>query len=229
MRVHWLQHAAHEGLGAIGPWLRERGARVQGTCLHEGEPLPRADDFDWLVVMGGPMNIYEHERYPWLVPEKQLINDACVMNKKVLGICLGAQLLADTLGGRTTTAAEPEIGWFDVNLTAEGARSELFQGFPGNFPVFHWHSDTFALPPGSPALLRSAVCANQAFAAHGGRAVGLQFHLEVQQAELADWLREDTPQPRRHVQTAQEMLREPARFENAARLLRTLLSRMAAL
>lgn len=224
MRVHWLQHAEHEELGCIGPWLAARDFRVRGTRLYDGEPLPSPDEFDWLIVMGGPMNIYEHGRYPWLIQEKKLIRDACVMDKHVLGICLGAQLMADVLGGRTTQNNRAEIGWFDVEMTQEAANNRFLAGLPERFPAFHWHMDTFAIPPGSANLLKSDACVNQGFAP-SPRRLGLQFHLEVTHADAQRWLATDVPDPDRSVQTRAEMLREPALFAAQNRLMEQILER----
>ena len=227
MRVHWLQHAEHEGLGCIEPWLRERGHRLTGTRLQRGEELPAPDDFDWLIVMGGPMNIYEHDRHPWLIREKFLIRDACVKKKKVLGICLGSQLVADVLGGQVTQNPETEIGWFDVELNADAEKSTLFKGFPSTFQAFHWHGDTFSYPPGATPLMSSRACPRQAFTWGEGRVVGLQFHLEVELADARRWLAEDAPAPQRYVQGADEILRDPARFAENSRLMRLLLERLS--
>jgi GMP synthase-like glutamine amidotransferase len=227
MRVHWLQHAEHEGLGCIEPWLRERGDRVTATRLQRGEELPHVDDFDWLIAMGGPMNIYEHDRHPWLIREKFLIRDACVKKKQVLGICLGAQLIADVLGGRVTENREPEIGWFDVALNAEAAKSPLLAGFPARFPAFHWHGDTFAYPKGSTPLMSSEACERQAFSWGEGRVLGLQFHLEVALEDARRWLQIDAPEPRRYVQDTAEILRDPERFAQNRRLMHRLLERFA--
>ena len=228
MRVHYLQHAEHEGLGCIEPWLRARGHKLTGTRLQRGEELPDAGDFDWLVVMGGPMNIYEHDRHPWLIREKFVIRDACVKKKKVLGICLGSQLVADVLGGSVNENRHREIGWFDVVLNAEAGKSKLLGGFPARFAAFHWHGDTFKYPPGSTPLMSSEACANQAFSWGEGRVLGLQFHLEVELDDARRWLAEDAPEPGRYVQTAEEMLREPARFAQNTQLMHRLLERFAA-
>lgn len=227
MRVHWLQHAEHEELGCIAPWLAARKFKVTHTKLHEGDSLPSSLDFDWLIVMGGPMNIYVHDRYPWLINEKALIRDACVKDKMVLGICLGAQLLADVLGGRVTENRQAEIGWFDVSLTDEGKRNQLFEDFPATLPAFHWHSDTFATPPGCQNLIKSDACVNQAFAA-GPRRLGLQFHLEVTETDARRWLALEEPAPERYVQSSREILRDPARFESNNRAMLQLLDRFAA-
>lgn len=226
MRVHWLQHAEHEELGCIAPWLAARDHRVRRTRLHDGDPPPAPDEFDWLIVMGGPMNIYEHDRYPWLIHEKKLIRDACVTDKKVLGICLGAQLLADVLGGRTTRNRHEEIGFFDVALTDEGSRNRLFADLPPSFPAFHWHADTFALPSGAGNLLKSDACVNQAFAA--GQSLGLQFHLEVTYADAQRWLAVDAPATARYVQPAAEILRDPERFAQNNRWMERILERFVA-
>jgi GMP synthase-like glutamine amidotransferase len=227
MRVHWLQHAEHEGLGCIGPWLDARGFRCTHSALHQGEPLPPAHAFDWLIVMGGPMNIHEEARYPWLAAEKSLIRDACVMNKQVLGICLGAQLMAHVLGGEVTKNAYAEIGFFDVTLNQEDDRHGLFADFPRSFPAFHWHEDTFSYPPGATGLMSSQGCPRQAYVWGEGRGVGLQFHLEVREEDARQWLRLESPPPARYVQPAAEILRDPARFALNCRLMVALLERMA--
>lgn len=227
MRVHWLQHAEHEELGCIAPWLAARKFRVRRTRLHEGEPLPAVAEFDWLIVMGGPMNIYEHQRYPWLIQEKKLIRDAYVTEKKVLGICLGAQLLADVLGGRVSQNRHQEIGWFDVELTDEGLRNPLMQGLPNRFPAFHWHGDTFAIPKGAEHLVKNDACVNQAFAATA-KHLGLQFHLEVTHADAQRWLALEAPPAERYVQPAEEILREPERFAQMNRHMERILERFVA-
>jgi GMP synthase-like glutamine amidotransferase len=173
------------------------------------------------------MNIYEHDRYPWLIREKFLIRDACVKNKQVLGICLGSQLVADVLGGAVSENEEPEIGWFDVSLTEQARTSELFAAFPSTFAAFHWHGDTFRLPPGATPLMSSVACARQGFSWGEGRVLGLQFHLEVELDDARRWLAIDAPEPRRTVQHADEILRDPARFDENRRLMHCLLERLA--
>lgn len=227
-RVYWLQHAEHEGLGCIGPWLEKMGYAVTCTRLFAGETLPPVQAFDWLMVMGGPMNIYQHAQYPWLEAEKRLINDALVINKKVLGICLGAQLIADVLGAKISKNKNTEIGFFDVYLTDNTYKYKIFIDFPINFPAFHWHGDTFAIPPGTENLIKSDACVNQAFVWRD-RAIAIQFHLEVTLDDARRWLELEDLKPERYVQTATEILRDPARFELNNRLMIRLLERMAAI
>lgn len=178
MRLHYLQHVAFEGLGNIEPYARKLNWEITATRLYRSEKLPAPDEFDWLVVMGGPMNIYEEKEYPWLAAEKKFINKAIESNKIVLGICLGAQLIADVTGGRVFRNRYKEIGWFPVRLLTNAASSVPFRGFRDEFIAFHWHGDTFSLGPEAVMLAESEACAAQAFSYNAGRVLGLQFHLE---------------------------------------------------
>ncbi len=177
MHIHIIQHVDFEGPAHIGKWITAHGHSRSETHLYRGDSLPAGTDFDRLVVMGGPMNIYEHDRYPWLVEEKRFIGRAIGAGKTVIGICLGAQLIADVLGGRVYAGPEKEIGWFPVTLTPEARELGLFGDVPERFTVFHWHGDTFPLPEGAVRLAASAACENQAFL-YRDRVLGLQFHLE---------------------------------------------------
>lgn len=227
LRVHWLQHADFEDLGCIAPWLAARAAIVTRTRLHAGQSLPGIADFDWLIVMGGPMNIYEYDRYPWLRPEKQLIRQAIDSGRRVLGICLGAQLIADALGGIVTRNAQTEIGWFPVHMNAAAAGSRLFAGFPATFTAFHWHGDTFSIPPGSRPLAASEACAHQAFD-YGERVAAIQFHLEVTAANARVWFEHEQPVPARYVQTPAQILADISRFAGNNRLMVQLLENFSA-
>ena len=178
MKLHYIQHVPFEGPANILGWAENQGWQISGTRIYTSERLPGPDELDWLVVMGGPMNVYEEKEYPWLAAEKRFIAKAIEKNKIVLGICLGAQLIADVLGGRVERNKHKEIGWFPVNLRPEGLESVPFRGFPGKFPALHWHGDTFSLPPGAAMLAESQACPAQAFSSNGGRVLALQFHLE---------------------------------------------------
>jgi GMP synthase-like glutamine amidotransferase len=176
MNVHVLQHVSFEGLGEIEPWMHAHGHRASTTQFFRNERLPDPLGIDWLVVMGGPMNVYEYRNYPWLREEKRFIETAIRQGKRVLGICLGAQLIADALGAKVYQNEEKEIGWFPITLRPE-ARS-FFEGCPSTLEVFHWHGDTFDLPSGAAWLAESEGCKHQAFS-YGQNVIALQFHLEM--------------------------------------------------
>lgn len=181
MRVHSLEHASNEGAGKIRDWALARSHQFTVTRLDRGEPLPSPDDFDLLVIMGGAMNVYQHRDYPWLVAEKQCIARAIDDNKALLGVCLGAQLIADALGARVVQNPVLEIGWFPLRFLEQ---APPFDGFPKECTAFHWHGDTFSLPAGAHRVAESDGCPNQAFI-HGEKIVGLQFHVEVTPAAAA--------------------------------------------
>ena len=176
MKIHYLQHVPFEDLANIEKWAENRGHDISRTLLFSGEGLPKLENFDWLIIMGGPMNIYEHSKYPWLTAEKKFIGDAIASDKIVLGICLGAQLMADVLGGKVSKNEYREIGWHNVRLTQNAKNSRIFSVLPEEFPAFHWHGDTFAIPPEAVHTAISVACKNQAFEKE--KAIGLQFHLE---------------------------------------------------
>ena len=227
MRVHWLQHAEHEDLGCIAPWLAARGHSVAVSRLQRGDAPPGPDAYDWLIVLGGPMNIYEHAAYPWLVAEKQAIRAGLQAGKRVLGICLGAQLVADQLGGPVVRNAEPEVGWHPVSTTAAARAEGPFRGFPAQFTPFHWHGDTFTLPLGSAPLMTSEACANQAFS-HGSKVAGIQFHLEVTAANARDWFAVERPAVSRYVQPPEAILAALPQFAANNRLMLKLLENLEA-
>ncbi len=183
MRTHVLQHVPFEGLGAIEPWLAARGAQVTWTRFHEpGARLP--DDpgaADLAIALGGPMSVHDAGRLSWLADEQRWLAARAAAGRPTLGLCLGAQLLAAGLDAAVTRGAHPEIGWFPVDAVAQGP--DLCP-LPGRAVVFHWHGETFALPPGAAHLARSTACEHQGFQ-WGERAVGLQFHPEATAAGVA--------------------------------------------
>ncbi|HLB72265.1 MAG: type 1 glutamine amidotransferase [Candidatus Methanoperedens sp.] len=183
MRLHSLQHEPFEGLGNIEVWAKNRGHSISRTLLYNNEELPDMGDFDWLIIMGGSMNIYEEDKYPWLVQEKKFIIEAIMHKKIVLGVCLGSQLIADALGGKVSRNKYKEIGWFPVSFTKEARNSQVFNTLPGRFTAFHWHGDTFRVPPGAMRIAESEGCASQAFD-YRGRVIGLQFHLEYSKESI---------------------------------------------
>jgi len=184
MHTHVLQHVPFEGLGAVEPWLAGRGAGLTWTRFHEaGARLPEDPAAaDLVIALGGPMSVHDADRLPWLADEQRWLAARAAAGRPVLGLCLGAQLLAAGLGAAVTRGAHREIGWFPVETVAHGP--DLCP-LPARAMLFHWHGETFGLPPGAVHLARSEACANQGFQ-WGERAVGLQFHPEATAAGVAD-------------------------------------------
>jgi len=176
MKISVLQHAAFEGPGEIAAWARLHGHAVTTHHLYHGDALPPPDSFDLLVVMGGEMNIYQDRDYPWLKAERAFIHSTLQQGKKVVGICLGSQFLADALGSRVHQNPEHELGWLPITFTPEGRN--VFPLLPSEATVLHWHGDTFETPSGAVRLAESLGCSNQGFVIPG-KCLALQFHFET--------------------------------------------------
>jgi len=187
-RMLVFQHVPHEILGTLDPLLRAAGFRIRYVNFsRQSEARPDVGRYHGLVVLGGPMNCDEHARHPHLGVEMEAIRTAIDRGLPVLGICLGAQLIARALGAKVTRNGEKEIGWYDVTPTPAGAKDPLFSRFAGTEKIFQWHGDTFAIPQGAVHLASSPGCAAQAFR-YGENVYALQFHLEVDQPLIARWL-----------------------------------------
>lgn len=214
MNVHYLKHVPFEDLGSIEPWLTNRGHTITATHLYNNEELPPIDDIDWLIVMGGPMGVEDQAIYPWLTDEKAFIQQALDQNKIVLGICLGAQLIADVLGAYIIKNTYREIGWFPIQLSDEVKATKLGTALPSEFDVFHWHGDTFVIPSGAIPLASSKACLNQGFMIDE-RVIGLQFHLETTPDSALDLTIhcKNELDNSQYVQTAEKILEKPERFE----------------
>ena len=227
MKIHYLQHVPFEDPANILVWAENRGHTVSKTLLYDGAVLPPMDDFDWLVIMGGPMNIYEEESHPWLVEEKKFIEQAISGGKTVLGICLGAQLIADILGGRVYKNKYKEIGWYPVALTGEAKNSPVFGALPDKFTAFHWHGDTFDLPPGAVRVAESEGCANQGFE-YDGRVIGLQFHLESSLESIKRLIRHCSAElvEGKYIQNPAEMLSQNGNLAEIRGVMNLLLDNM---
>jgi len=195
MKIHCLQHLKNDTLGNIGTWISLKEHTLTKTLLYEEPVFPDPEEFDMLLIMGGTMSVYQEEEFPWLRPEKKFVKEAIDTGKPVLGSCLGAQLIAEVLGGKVTRNSFKEIGWHRVKALAGENKngenkngknenrereiiSELPSGlFPG-FTAFMWHGDTFEIPAGAVRLFESEACKNQGFI-HGENILGLQFHPEA--------------------------------------------------
>lgn len=175
MNVQVLQHVPFEGVGSLETWLAERDAVVRTTRFYQSPALPDLRSVDFVIAMGGPMSVNDQHEYPWLKQEKAFIKEAVGRGVAVLGVCLGAQMIASSLGARVFANACKEIGWFPVQ--AASSDSDAFR-FPRQATVFHWHGETFDLPAGAVHIAKSAGCGNQAFQI-GRNVIGLQFHLEA--------------------------------------------------
>lgn len=183
-RLVVLQQVPFEGPGAIADWAEARGHALSRVASYRGEPAPVLASEDALLVMGGPMGVGDEERFPFLREEKLLLRAYLAARRPVLGVCLGAQLLAEVLGARVRAQGHREIGWFPLRWDWAARAVSPFGHVPDESVVFHWHGDTFSLPPGTVRVASSAACANQGFTSPDGRTVGLQFHLEMRDEDV---------------------------------------------
>lgn len=228
MRVHYLQHVHFEGLGSIERFLTEKGHELTCTKLYDNENLPDRQDFDWLIVMGGPMGVYDEHIYPWLTPEKVFIRKAIQARKIVLGICLGAQLIADVLGAKVYKNKYKEIGWFDITRSKEAENSILANALPEKFTAFHWHGDTFDIPSGAIPLAKSQACLHQGFSLED-RVIAFQFHLEttLSSAELLVNHCRDELDGSTYVQSENDILLSRENFSSINKIMISVLNAIA--
>lgn len=222
MKIHWLQHVEFEGLGLIAAWIDQQGHGVSCTRLYHGELPPDHEDIDMLIIMGGPMGIHDEDVHPWLIEEKRFIRTCLKNHIPTLGICLGAQLLADALGGEVRANAAKEIGWFPIKRCL--GVEDYSNLWPESLTVLHWHGDTFSLPPEAVHLYSSIACTHQAFICRD-RFVGLQFHLEIGERELPSLInncRHELVQEQ-WIQSEEELLDVPKQSEECSKVLSELL------
>jgi GMP synthase-like glutamine amidotransferase len=189
MKALILQNASHEGPGTIEDYFKKNKIAYTIVDLSKkGYKTPDLSDYNALIVMGGPMNVYETDEFPYLIEEEKIIKMAIEKNYLVLGICLGAQMMAKALGAKVTKGKTKEIGWYDINLTEDGIEDKALGPLGNKVKVFQWHGDTFEIPSGAVRLANSELFPNQAFR-YGKRAYALQFHLEVTEGIIKDWIK----------------------------------------
>ena len=228
MRIHYLQHVPFEGPAAIADWASRHQHQLTSTKLFNADQkLPDQADFDMLVVMGGPMGVTDTARYPWLTDEKKFIAASISSDKPVLGICLGAQLIASALGAQVKKNPNREIGWFPLLIDPALQSTSFADVFTDNMPAFHWHGDTFDPPENATRIASTEACKNQGFVIDD-RVIGLQFHLETT-AESAQLLIENCRNEldgSTFVQSEHEMLTDTERFSTIQAHLFRLLDRL---
>ena len=182
LRIHCLQHVPFEGPAYVATWAQDNGHSMSFTKFWVNDRLPDLKAFDWLLIMGGPMNIDDDDRFAWLSKEKEFVSKCIARGKTIIGICLGAQLLAHCAGAKVFKNPQKEIGWFPLTVTDEG---KSILGLPEESIVFHWHGDTFELPEGAIRLAENEACKNQAFLLNDN-VLGLQFHCEMTEESLKE-------------------------------------------
>jgi GMP synthase (glutamine-hydrolysing) len=187
MSVLIIKHIDIEGPGLIEYCLKQEKIPYQILNLTPSVHLPNLEKITHIVLLGGPMSVYEEDRFPFLREEDLFIKEAIQRGKAMLGICLGAQLIAKALGAKVSKAPAKEIGWYDVSLTEIGSQDPLFSNLPKTFSVFQWHEDTFEIPKGGKLMATSSPVPHQAFR-YGEKVYGLQFHLEVTDEMISEWM-----------------------------------------
>ena len=227
MRILLLQHDPLDGPGALLEWADSQGHQVSICLICQGEPLPHLGSFDLLVSLGGPMGAYEEEKHSWLAAEKDYLKQALASGKRILGLCLGCQLLADALGGKAFRHSCKEFGWQPIEPLTAGS---TWFGTDTTFRAFQWHGDTYTLPPGAVQLARNEAAEQQAFfleSPSGGKVLGLQFHLEWTEQMAREALAEPgvTPPPSPYVQSAEKILSDLSLFDSAKKRFFSMLDR----
>lgn len=226
LRIHYFQHVHFEGPGSIEEWCDRHGHSLSSTKFYGDFKLPSLADIDWLIIMGGPMSINDEEKFKWLTVEKQFIQKAIQAGKTILGICLGAQLLAEMLGAKVYQNAYKEIGWFPIELTSSAIQNGLFSNLDLKPTVFHWHGDTFDLPKNAVHLAQSKGCKNQAFLLN--KITGLQFHLEMTEQSLEKMLEHGKSElvDGKYIQSKNEMLDNQSLIEDNKKMLFSILDKL---
>jgi len=227
MKIHILLHADFEGPGYVFDWAKENNHSISFTKFYEAFSIPLPTDIDFLIIMGGPLSIDEESKYAWLVGEKDYISEMINKGKKVLGICLGSQLVADALGSDVYDNAEKEIGWFPIKKNPN-INNSWVKSLPDDLVAFHWHGQTYDLPDGCERLFSSQATKNQGFV-FNNKVYGIQLHLEIRSVDLNEMVKimhEDLTEGR-YVHTASEIMGEKCHFSPNKKALFSLLDHIA--
>lgn len=228
LNIHYFQHVPFEGLGSIEEWCKENGHALSATQFYDNSSLGDLKKMDWLIIMGGPMSVNDEKKYPWLAAEKEFIRQAIAAEKTVIGVCLGAQLLAQILGAKVYQNNQKEIGWFPIEFSSNASQHTLFSGLENSLTVFHWHGDTFDLPENTIHLATSKACINQGFL-YQNNILGLQFHLETTKESLRQMIANGRNEliKEKFIQTEKEIENRQEFFEDDRQFLFALLDRLA--
>ena len=219
MRIHCNLHETFEGPGCINDWIKQKDYITTASHTYLNETYPSMEQFDWLIIMGGTMSTYEEEKHKWLQAEKKFIRQAIESDKIVLGICFGAQMIAEALGGKVYPAKEQEIGWFPIDMNKNNLPAGL-SPLPVNPTVFHWHGDTFDLPDEAVHLASSEATINQAFIYHN-RVMALQYHHELTTKAISLMNEKLGAQlsKARYVQSAEEIMKGVSHIDENSRIM----------
>jgi len=217
MNILLIQHDPLDGPGSLLEWSESRGHSIASFLMSGEAPLPSLESVDFLVSLGGPMGAYEEEKHPWIATEKEYLRQSFAAGKKILGLCLGCQLLADALGGKSFRHTCKEFGWQPIEPTEVGGK---WLGTDDVFMAFQWHGDTYTLPPGAVQLARNEAAEQQAFLMEGpagNQVLGLQFHLEWTEKMALEIVQEPdiAPPVSAFVQSPKEILSDLSLFESA--------------
>jgi GMP synthase-like glutamine amidotransferase len=230
LRVHYIQHIDFEGLGVMKSHLENKGVELTGTKVFENQLLPSIEiieTIDLLIILGGPMGVNDVDKYPWLTSEKAFVKAFIEAKKPVLGICLGAQLIADVLGASVYPGEHKEIGWFNITSHKRAEETPLSGLFEHEQMAFHWHGDTFDLPEGAVPLISSEAYINQGFV-YPDKVVALQCHMEMSEAAIVKMLMKDDEElaigP--YVQDAETMIRQSYHCELNGEVIKEILNWM---
>ena len=216
MKIHYFQHVPFEGLALIEDWAHERKHEINRTCFFKKNYcLPELHDIDLLIVLGGPMSVHDEIQYPWMKKEKAFIKSAIDANKCVVGICLGAQMIAQLLGAKVANSSQKEIGWFPVTFKTEGLQHPLLYGIDSKINAFHWHGEFFEIPENTVHIATSEACENQGFI-YNDRVLALQFHIEMNKKSITEILRACSNEliDEKFVQSEQEIMNKTERYKD---------------